>query len=172
MIVIGIDIGIKGCMSIIEYKDNKPILLEVIPYNIKEWRLKLCKYNRTTTTIIVEQIASKIGNSMQSVFSFGERKGELNTLLLLFSSRCKIVYKLPKVWQKELLGEVSKDKKEIKEKVSHKVFKIFKNQKELFMLKRKDKLDYNKTDSIGIALSHRGELNDRKTNRRIKTSNS
>lgn len=107
MILLGIDPGNKGAMCIM------PSSLEwvrFINYDLDNY----AEYLRTVTgnsIAIVERVHAMPGQGVKSMFSFGQRLGEIEGLLRAF----KIPYQLvpPKEWQKECGIAPKSDKKAI-----------------------------------------------------------
>ena len=149
--IIGIDIGAKGALAHIN-KTNSIELVKIIPFNLKEYISYLKSINLNDIDLfIIEKIHSMRNQGVKSMFSFGTRYGEvLGMLETLDIPNDKILLLEPRVWQKNLLNEITKDI-DIKYQVFNKVYELFDN--ELLLKPRSKKPNTDISDSIGIALS-------------------
>ena len=106
--VIGIDIGAKGALAHIN-KTNSIELVKIIPFNLKEYISYLKSINLNNIDLfIIEKIHSMRNQGVKSMFSFGTRYGEvLGMLETLDIPNNKILLLEPRVWQKNLLNEIT-----------------------------------------------------------------
>lgn len=149
--VIGIDIGAKGCLAHIN-KTNDIELLKIIPFELKKYITYLKSINLDNIDLfVIEKVHSMRNQGVKSMFSFGTRYGEIFGMLeTLDIPNDKILLLDPKVWQKNLLKDITKDV-DIKYQVFNKVYELFDN--ELLLKPRSKKPNTDISDSIGIALS-------------------
>ena len=109
MIYIGIDPGAKGCMCLI---GNGKLAFK--DFDLKEYSstLKaLCSPYDTELMVAVEKVHAMPGQGVSSSFSFGQRLGELEGMLIALQVPYELV--APKDWQKACGIPAKSDKKGI-----------------------------------------------------------
>lgn len=105
-IVIGIDPGAKGAAAFF----LNQTLTWIIAFNKDpDWRTSLFSYCNflKPELAILEEVHSFPGQGVKSMFSFGRRRGEVETVLHL--AKCPIQLVQPQEWQR-CLGLLRKDK--------------------------------------------------------------
>jgi crossover junction endodeoxyribonuclease RuvC len=104
MIYIGIDPGKNGAMCLLDNEN-----LEFIDFDLKEYIAKLSKLSDIRACI--ESVHAMPGQGVSSCFTFGQRLGELEGILMTL----QIPYELvpPKTWQKACGIQPKSDKKTI-----------------------------------------------------------
>lgn len=114
--VIGVDPGAKGAAASLRVGYGGNIELgTIISFQDKknDWRTDLfwhCKFSSPDIAVL-EGVHSFPGQGVKSMFSFGERNGEIKTVLHL--AKCPIQLIQPQEWQRRL-GLLRKDKEDHK----------------------------------------------------------
>jgi len=108
MIYIGIDPGANGGLVSI---DNEGVVLHSTKYNIKDYvsYFNVLKKNELNTIVFVEKVHSMPRQGVRSMFTFGQRFGEITGLLEAFQIEYYLIE--PQRWKKHfsLLGSNKKD---------------------------------------------------------------
>lgn len=147
MICVGIDPGAKGCMVTLTtgLEKEEPLFLD---FNLKQYCESLTRLSKSiqdsTTPIMVavEKVHAMPGQGVSSTFSFGQRLGELEGMLMTISMPYELV--APKDWQKACGIPAKSDKKAIAE-VMQKLYPTA----ELYG--NKGGLRDGRSDSLGLA---------------------
>ena len=108
MICVGIDPGAKGSMCIL--KSNE---VEFYDFNLREYIKTLYKLkgNYNSIMVAVEKVHAMPNQGVSSTFSFGQRLGELEGMLIAIGMPYELV--APKDWQKACGIPAKSDKKSI-----------------------------------------------------------
>lgn len=110
MICVGIDPGAKGSMCIL--KGNE---VEFYDFNLREYikTLYTLKGDYNSIMVAVEKVHAMPNQGVSSTFSFGQRLGELEGMLMTIGMPYELV--APKDWQKACGIPAKSDKKAIAE---------------------------------------------------------
>ena len=148
---IGIDPGAKGAMSIIE-EDGEVDVIDFAKFGIKGYTSILNTRKEDIVMVGLELVHSMPGQGVKSMFSFGQRYGEIQGML----QALKVGYELirPKEWQKTCKVPPKSNKKGIYNAIS-----IIYPDAELLGA-RGGVLD-GRCDALGIAHQIRRNYNDR-----------
>lgn len=151
MIVIGIDVGAKGALCLIQ---NKKIEY-LIPFKtIKSYIPLLTRMkNNENISIYVEQVHSMPRQGVKSMFSFGQRLGEIIGCLEALELKYELV--LPQQWQKEFYKkeQIEKDKENTKEQIGQIIYNKFTYMSSK-LIKRTGRINTDLTDAIAIAYTY------------------
>ena len=145
---VGIDIGAKGCMAILD-DDNNLTTQSFNKGGLEVYRDLL--FNIKPKKILVERVHSLPHQGVKSMFSFGQRYGEV--LGLLTALRLDFDTLLPQQWQKIFFHcylfnvSIEEPSKNTKLLIGEAVNEIFHNK---FRKKNSPNLDV--TDAIALAL--------------------
>lgn len=154
--IFGIDPGINGAIGVIDSDKGKFVSVGNFvkdPSGTKIYSPAL--YNRIGSEFIdirskfvVEQVHSKIGNAMASVFNFGVTYGRILGICDLFA-RESVIFVTPQKWKKHfgVLKTKQQTVAESKEMCRHKALEIFPEAAD--MLKRKK--DHDRAEALLIA---------------------
>lgn len=146
---VGIDIGAKGCMAILD-DDNNLTTQSFNKGGLEVYRDLL--FNIKPKKILIERVHSLPHQGVKSMFSFGQRYGEV--LGLLTALRLDFETLLPQQWQKIFfhcyLSNVSIENlsKNTKLLVGEAVNEIFHNK----FRNKKNSPNLDVTDAIALAL--------------------
>jgi len=115
---LGIDPGASGAMCALS--ENGDIIFKDFKDNNLQgyisWLKDLIETHDKPTMIVLEKVASMHGQGVKSVFSFGQRLGELEGMLQTLELGYDFVR--PQVWQKECGVKPKSGKKGIHETIS------------------------------------------------------
>lgn len=145
---VGIDIGAKGCMAILD-DDNNLTTQSFNKGGLEVYRDLL--FNIKPKKILVERVHSLPHQGVKSMFSFGQRYGEV--LGLLTALRLDFYTLLPQQWQKiffhcYLLNvSIKEPSKNTKLLIGEVVNEIFHNK-----FRKKNSPNLDTTDAIALAL--------------------
>lgn len=151
--IIGIDVGSKGALCILK---NKKIH-ELVPFkSIREYshiiKKALDLYANDYLAIYVESIHSMPKQGVKSMFTFGQRFGEIIGML----ETLYVTYNLvtPKEWQKKLAKDYDLvyNKNDTKASIGEFIYKKF--SKQVNLLKRTGRINTDLTDAIAIAYTY------------------
>lgn len=151
MITIGIDVGAKGALCLI--KNDKVEYL--IPFKtIKSYIPLLIRIkNHKALSIYVEEVHSMPKQGVKSMFSFGQRLGEIIGCLEALELDYKLV--LPQQWQKDFFKKegIEKDKDNTKEQIGNIIYNKFLYLSSKLM-KRTGRINTDLTDAIAISYTY------------------
>lgn len=152
-VIIGIDPGQKGSMSVLVVKGREASLERLIRYNIEEYIMTLKFYSTMDRTIILESVHSMPRDSHKSAFKFGKSFGELTGMLVSLGQ--PFILTTPQHWQNILINQYKIDKGDnTKEAIGRFIYEILDdNYKEIILKPRAKTIDTDLTDSIAISLS-------------------
>lgn len=151
MIVIGIDVGAKGALCLI--KNNKVEYL--IPFKTINSYIPLLQRfkNIKDINVYVEEVHSMPNQGVKSMFSFGQRFGEIIGCLETLGIKYNLV--LPQQWQKQFFIKegINKNKDNTKEQIADIIYNKF-----LYLssklIKRTGRINTDLTDAIAIAYTY------------------
>ena len=138
MVVAGIDIGAKGSLVILKGKNI--IYCDFKDMGILGYIQTLKKHK--VDIVIVEKIHSMPRQGVKSMFSFGQRLGEVEGMLLTLGISYELV--APQIWQKCLGVSPKSDKKDI-------ALTILKRYPQAELYGKKGGLNDGRSDAIGLA---------------------
>lgn len=97
MTYIAIDPGANGCMCVLT---ATPIFIDFKTQGLATYANTIRSLQETNTdfTIVVEQVSSRTAQGVKSVFSFGQRLGEIEGMLITLNLPWATV--TPQKWQK------------------------------------------------------------------------
>lgn len=109
--LIGIDPGANGAMCVMTVTGEVVMLLDFKLEGLRKYIEVLSNMDAANITAAIEKVGSMPGQGVKSMFSFGQRLGELEGML----QTLKIGYVLvpPKEWQKSCGVPTGSDKKGI-----------------------------------------------------------
>lgn len=151
--VIGIDVGAKGALCVLK-NDNihKLIPFKSIKNYAKEMQIAKDEYAKEFLSVVVEKIHSMPRQGVKSMFSFGQRFGEVIGML----DTLNICYNLvtPQEWQKKLAKDkkIVYNKQDTKASIGELIYKKFGRQ--INLLKRTGRINTDLTDAIAIAYTY------------------
>ena len=96
--IVSLDPGAKGAAAFFHYGQ----LQKIISFHKGDWRTDLflaCKFEKPEIAVI-EEVHSWSGQGVKSMFSFGERNGEIKTILHLADIPIQLIR--PQEWQRRL----------------------------------------------------------------------
>lgn len=150
---IGIDPGAKGAICI--FKDTKIYALFKFDKTIRSWIPIFEKFKNKDTIVYLEEVHSMPKQGVKSMFSFGQRFGEIIGALESFKYEYKLV--APKIWQKdffELMGKKRENFIDVKEGIAS-IINDNKIQGKFDIARaRVDKINTDLTDAIAIAYTY------------------
>lgn len=151
MIYIGIDVGRKGAMCIL--KDTS---IEFIDYALLEYIVALKDLQKLPNSLVIgiELVHSMPRQGVKSMFSFGQRLGELIGIMNALDLDYTLVP--PRTWQKLLLP---KDIKSSKEAIAEATLKLYPNAN---LYSKRGSLKDGRADALGIThfLKNKGNSNE------------
>ena len=137
MIYLGIDPGSSGAIAVFNDLNLLHVfdvpLIKIGDQKIMDFTLALKTINEYTDSIdsiFIEKVGSRHGQGVKSMFSFGERFGEVKMLALSLTDNIHFI--TPQSWKKKA-GLIGTDKSESAIKCS----KIYPNKKDLFVVENK-----------------------------------
>jgi len=138
MIIAGIDIGAKGSLVILQgskiiYCDFKEKGLLGYIETLKKHRIDVA---------IVEKVHSMPKQGVKAMFSFGQRLGEIEGMLLALGIPYELI--APQIWQKCLGVKPKSDKKDI-------ALTILKRYPKAELYGKKGGLNDGRSDALGLA---------------------
>lgn len=107
MVIAGIDIGLKGSLALI--KNNKVIFKDFKDNFLRGYISVLQEYK--PELVIIEKVHAMPNQGVKSMFSFGQRLGEIEGMLQALNLSYELVS--PKLWQKSLDISAKSSKQEI-----------------------------------------------------------
>lgn len=141
MLYIGIDVGQKGALSVI---DKNGMVNTSIPFNLRGYidYLQVHRDIKIPCIVGIEKVHAMPKQGVKSMFSFGQRLGEIEGML----QTLRLPYELvpPRVWQRECSIKPKSTKKDIAEQI----LKLYPNAQ---VRGRRGGLLDGISDSIGIA---------------------
>ena len=150
---IGIDVGSKGSLCVMENTKLKTLIpFKSIKSYLKELQTAKKVYTQEYLEIWVESVHSMPKQGVKSMFSFGQRFGEIIGVLEAYDLCYNLV--LPKQWQKDLAKQYDFDIDKDNIKLSIGKFIHKKYGKSVNLLKRTGNINTDLTDSIAIALTY------------------
>lgn len=149
---IGIDVGAKGSLCVLKNKKiHKLIVFKNVKSYVEEIKKARDEYSKHRLAIYVEKVHSMHRQGVKSMFSFGQRLGEIIGMLETLDVSYNLV--TPKEWQKILFMKYNcKKKEDVKLSIGEFIYNIFK--KDVNLLKRTGKINTDLTDSIAIAYTY------------------
>ena len=151
--IIGIDVGGTGSLCVLENTN----LTTLIPFKslrsyLKELENAKKVYTQHKLSIWVESVHSMPRQGVKSMFTFGQRFGEVIGVLEAYDLGYNLVS--PKQWQKDLTNsyDFEIDKEDIKLSIGKFIYKKYGDKVNL--LKRTGSINTDLTDSIAIALTY------------------
>ena len=163
MDVIAIDVGAKGSLAHLTAFDNEIVLLKFLRFDkvgLKGYMDYLLD-NPIFATFIIEKVNAMPRQGVTSMFSFGERYGEIRGLLqgLGIVDNNTIEILRPTEWQKIFCKETNTNldkNKDTKEQIGQVVYEIFGLP---WLIKRTGKVNTDFTDSIAMGYGYlKGKL--------------
>lgn len=149
--VIGIDVGAKGALCLI--KNGKVEYL--IPFKtIKSYVPLLSRIKKEKNlSIYVEEVHSMPRQGVKSMFSFGQRLGEIIGCLETLELEYKLVK--PQQWQKEFFKKtkVEKNNDNTKEQIANIIYNRFMYLSSK-LIKRTGRINTDLTDAIAISYTY------------------
>lgn len=150
---IGIDVGSKGSLCVLEDLKLKTLIpFKSIKSYLKELLTARKVYALGHLSIYVESVHSMPKQGVKSMFSFGQRFGEIIGVLEAYDLCYNLVS--PQQWQKTLYEQYDFPINKDNVKLSIGEFINSKYGKSVNLLKRTGSINTDLTDSIAIALSY------------------
>lgn len=155
-IIVGIDPGAKGAMAVL--KDGK--VIELVKFKtISSYRNYLdAMQGYDNVKIYLEEVHSMPGQGVKSMFSFGQRFGEIIGMLEAFRLDYNLV--TPQQWQKEFNKKYIKKDNNPKDMIKNIIgMRVYASNRHLSkqLIKRTGNVNTDLTDAIAIAMSYSKE---------------
>lgn len=155
--VIAIDVGAKGSLCHLDKDNNIIKFLRFDKTGLRTYSNYILSVPEFTP-IIVERVNAMPRQGVTSMFSFGERLGEIRAILLILERMYTELR--PTDWQKlfcKYTGLKLDKTSNTKEQIANEVSKIFKLD---WLYRKTGKINTDFTDSIAMAYAYLRNLND------------